>query len=238
MMSLVGLDGVCAGYGSQQILDHINVHIEAGELIVLMGANGCGKTTLVRVLAGLKHPTGGTITHRHALRKNGTPPIGLAVPPDALPAGLTGFHAIDLVKSALKTDAIQCALDYADRVGLSPRLDHSISGYSTGTKQKLAITLALIGDSPLLLLDESLNGLDLPSVGYTLEYLKTLTQTTRQSVLLVTHNIDLAQLYAQRVWLLDAGTLAREWTQEELNQMQADGRLISRQMLDYFQGAK
>jgi len=237
-MSLVRLDAVCAGYGSQQVLDNISVQIEAGELIVLMGANGCGKTTLVRVLAGLKRPTGGTITHRHALRKNGTPPIGLAVPPEALPHGLTGFHAFDLVKSALKTRTTQRALEYADKVELSPRLDHSISGYSTGTKQKLAITLALIGDSPLLLLDESLNGLDLPSVGHTLEYLKTLTQNTGQSVLLVTHNIDLAQLYAQRVWLLDAGKLAREWAQEELNQMQADGVLISRQVLDYFQGAK
>jgi len=235
-MMLVQIDKIDAGYARRQVLHHFTARIETGELIVLIGANASGKTTLVRVLAGLKHHTGGSISHLHPLRKGGMPPIGLAVMPEALPSGLTGFHAIDLVKSALKTTATQSALDYADSVGLSPHLHHFISSYSTGTRQKLAITLALIGDCPLLLLDESLNGLDLPSVGRTLDYLKTRTQATGQSVLLVTHHIDLAQLYAKRVWLLDKGQLAREWTPEELAQMHADGILISRQMLDYFQG--
>jgi len=237
-MTCARLDNLCAGYGQRQVLHDFTAQIGTGELVLLIGANASGKTTLVRVLAGLKRADAGTVSYQAASRENGTPHIGLAVTPEALPTGLTGFHAMDLVKAALRTKATEAALAYAHLVGLFPRLPHSISSYSTGTKQKLAITLALIGDSPLLLLDESLNGLDLPSVARTLDYLNTRIQAGGQSVLLVTHNIDLVQLYARRVWLLDQGRLVREWTADELAQMQRDGALISRQILEYFGGAR
>ncbi|AKO02900.1 ABC transporter ATP-binding protein [Xanthomonas oryzae] len=79
--------------------------------------------------------------------------------------------------------------------------------------------------------------MDLPSVGRTLKFLHELTQVSGQSVLLVTHNIDLAQSYAQRVWMLENGRLAREWKQDELSRMQCEGQLISRQVLEHFSGA-
>jgi len=236
-MTLLHLDNICAGYGRQQILHDVTVEIGKGELIVLAGANASGKTTLVRVLAELKRPHAGTISWSDASQKNARPSIGLAVAPEALPSGLTGFHAIELVKAALQTTATETALDYAHAIGLCAHLNQSISRYSAGTKQKLAITLALIGDAPLLLLDESLNGLDLLSVGRTLEYLKTRICATGKSVLLVTHHLDLAQPYSKRIWLLTHGKLVYEWTSCELAQMQEDGVLISRKILDYLQAS-
>jgi len=230
-MSGLVLEGLCAGYGAHQVLHAISARIEPGELVVLIGANASGKTTLVRVLAGLHAHSGGRIVWPGSAATHRQRPIGLAITPDALPAGLSGFHAIDLVKSALKTTAVDAALDYARTVELSPLLGRSISGYSLGTRQKLAIALALVGDSPLLLLDESLNGLDLVSVGRTLDYLHTRTRSTRQSAVLVTHNIDLAQAYAQRVWLLEHGRLVREWGTDELTRMQRERELISRQIM-------
>jgi len=229
-MSRLVLEGVCAGYGQHQVLHGINVRIEPGELVVLIGANASGKTTLVRVLAGLHAHSHGNIAWpdaSHLQRR----PIGLAIPPDALPAGLSGFHAIDLVKSALNTEATETALDYAHAVDLYPLLARPIAGYSLGTRQKLAIALALVGASPLLLLDESLNGLDLVSIGRTLEYLHTRPCAIGQSVVLVTHNIDLAQHHAQRVWLLEQGRLLREWGCDELARMQRERELISRQIM-------
>jgi len=225
-MSALVLNGVCAGYGQRQVLHEISARIEPGELVLLIGANASGKTTLVRVLAGLHAHTHGNITWPDASRR-----IGFAIPPNALPAGLSGFHAIDLVKSALNTDAADAALDYARAVELHPLLGRPIAGYSLGTRQKLTIALALVGDSPLLLMDESLNGLDLVSVARTLEYLHARTRSARQSVMLVTHNIDLAQSYAQRVWLLEQGRLAREWDADELARMQRGRELLSRQIM-------
>jgi len=227
-MNGLTLDKVCAGYGSRQVLHEISARIEPGELVVLIGANASGKTTLVRVLAGLHAPTHGRIVWPDAARR-----IGFAITADALPAGLSGFHAIDLVKSALNTDATDAALDYARAVELYPLLAQPISGYSLGTRQKLTIALALVGDSPLLLMDESLNGLDLVSVARTLEYLHARTHSARQSALLVTHNIDLAQRYAQRVWLLEQGRLVREWDADELARMQRERELISRQIMQW-----
>jgi len=232
-MSGLVLEDLCAGYGATQVLHEISARIEPGELVVLVGANASGKTTLVRVLAGLQVHSGGRIVWPGSASTHRQRPIGLAITPDALPAGLSGFHAIDLVKSALKTTAVDAALDYARAVELYPLLGRAISGYSLGTRQKLAIALALIGDSPLLLLDESLNGLDLVSVGRTLDNLYSRTRASGQSVMLVTHNIDLAQAYAQRVWLLEQGRLVREWGTDELTRMQRERELISRQIMQH-----
>jgi len=232
-MSSLVIDGLCAGYGTHQVLHGISARVDAGEIAVLVGANASGKTTLVRVLAGLHAHSHGHITwpgSANARRR----PIGLAMTADALPAGLSGFHAIDLVKAALDTDTTQAALEYARAVDLFPLLAHSIASYSLGTRQKLAITLALIGDSPLLLLDESLNGLDIASVGRTLEYLQARTQADGQCAVLVTHNIDLAQAYAQRVWWLEQGRLVREWGRDELARMQRERELISQQIMRAF----
>jgi len=229
-MTLLRLNAICAGYGAQPVLHGFTAQIDAGELVLLVGANASGKSTLVRVLAGLHAVSDGTMVYAD-LVLGARPPIGLAVPPDALPRSLTGLHAIDLVAAALRTREIDAARDYAREVGLHPCLHAQVASYSLGTRQKLSIALAMIGAPRLLLLDESLNGLDLPSVGRTLEFLRERAQGG-QSALLVTHNIDLAQPYAQRVWLLEEGELGREWKQSDLARMRNEGYLLSRQVLE------
>ncbi|WP_134980316.1 ATP-binding cassette domain-containing protein [Xanthomonas axonopodis] len=235
-MISININAVCAGYAVHQVLFEFTATIAAGEVVVMIGANASGKSTLVRVLSGLHEVSDGTVVYTD-LELGSRPPVGLAVAPNMLPERLTGFHALDLVAAALRTNAIKVAIDYATVVDLYPYMHAPIASYSLGTRQKLAISLAMVGTPRLLLLDESLNGLDLPSVGRTLKFLRELTQVSGQSVLLVTHNIDLAQSYAQRVWMLENGRLAREWKQDELSRMQCEGQLISRQVLEHLSGA-
>ncbi|QKD88372.1 ABC transporter ATP-binding protein [Xanthomonas axonopodis pv. vasculorum] len=235
-MTLLNMNAVCAGYAAHRVLFDFTARIAAGEVVVLIGANASGKSKLVRVLSGLHEISGGAVVYTD-LELGSRPPVGLAVAPNMLPERLTGFHALDLVAAALRTNAIKVAIDYATVVDLYPYMHAPIASYSLGTRQKLAISLAMVGTPRLLLLDESLNGLDLPSVGRTLKFLRELTQVSGQSVLLVTHNIDLAQSYAQRVWMLENGRLAREWKQDELSRMQCEGQLISSQVMEHLNGA-
>lgn len=235
-MSLLKIDNLSVNYAGVTVLNDITAHLEAGELVALIGANASGKSTLVRVLAGLKTAERGFITFDDRITGD-RPPIGLAVDPNVLPGSLSGFQAIELVAKALGTEFTDEAFAYATAVNMYHSLKRHIGTYSLGTRQKLAITLALVGSPRLVLLDESLNGLDLLSVGQSLEYFHERTQSFGQSTLLVTHNLDLVQHYADRVWMLDHGRLVREWERSELSEMRVAGQLLSRLVLDWYRRA-
>jgi len=229
-MSMLVLDRVCAGFGENQVLHSVSGTIDAGELMMLIGANASGKSTLVRVIAGTHPIASGKLVTRNGKADEQRRP-GLAVAPDALPPGLTGRHIMQLVLAALKTARQDTALHYAEEVGLSARLDDALATYSLGTKQKLAITLSLLGEPELVLLDESLNGLDLISVGKTLQFMQQRANSAGQTILLVTHNLDLAQRYVHRAWLLQDGRLTREWITTDIHAMCREGRLLSQDIL-------
>lgn len=229
-VSLLVLKDVCAHFNDVIVLDGINAAIAPGELVMLIGANASGKSTLVRVIAGL-HPVRSGSVISASRSPDGRLRTGLAVSPDHLPSSLTGRQAMQLVMAALATCEDSKALRYAKEVGLASRLDEQVSGYSLGTKQKLAVALSLLGSPELILMDESLNGLDLPSVGRTLRFLRQCATADGQSVLLVTHNVDLAQAYVQRAWLLEDGVLSRQWEPEELARMRDAGTLLSHELL-------
>jgi len=231
-MSILILDRVCAGFGEKQVLHSVSGTLGAGELIMLIGANASGKSTLIRAIAGTHPVTAGTITPRSRGAEGRNRP-GLAVAPDALPLGLTGRHIMQLVLAALKTSRQDTALHYAEEVDLSARLDDALVTYSLGTKQKLSIALSLLGDPQLILLDESLNGLDLISVGKTLQFMQQRATSEGQTTLLVTHNLDLAQHYVHRAWLLQDGRLTREWTATDIRGMRQQGRLLSQDLLEF-----
>jgi len=229
-VSLLFLKDLRAGFGDVAVLEGINAAIAPGELVMLIGANASGKSTLVRVIAGLHPVSSGSIVSA-SRSPDGRLRTGLAVPPDHLPAGLTGRQTLQLVMAALSTRQNTRALQYAEEVGLASRMDEQVGGYSLGTRQKLAITLSLLGAPELVLMDESLNGLDLHSVGRTLQFLRRCAADDGQSVLLVTHNVDLAQSYVQRAWLLDDGVLSRQWGPGQLARMREAGALLSRELL-------
>lgn len=213
-MSLLRIAGLHKAYAGLPVLQGLDLEIGSGEFCGLVGANGSGKSTLMRCIAGIDRADRGhveidgrSLSDDPVLAKAG---LGYAVDVNTLPTELSGRQCMALVgrvRGLPDADAGSQAL--ADALNLTPWLDRRVQVYSLGTRQKLSIVLALMGSPRLILLDESLNGLD-PVAAYTLK--QHLRQQVRQrgcSVLLATHAVDSLDFW-DRALLLD-GSIVRQW---------------------------
>ena len=151
--------------GDHDVLRGVDLALHAGELVGLIGPNGSGKSTLLRAIAGSLPPDRGHIaiggeniaTDSLAARRR----LGFAVDPERLPRLITGRQCLEIVARLREEEqAIADSLGLAGTLGLGPWLDRPVYAYSLGTRQKLAVVIALHGAPSLILLDEVLNGLD------------------------------------------------------------------------------
>ena len=108
-----------------------------------------------------------------------------------------------------------------DALGFGPWLDTEVAFMSLGTRQKLGILLGLVGDPPLLLLDEVTNGLD-PASAFVLKQHLVERARAGTAILLATHALDIAERIADRVLLLGNGRIEREWSPAELAEKRSD----------------
>lgn len=221
MTALLRATRLCVAYGDVRVLDGIDLEIGRGEFVALIGPNGAGKTTLLHTIAGIAPLCGGTVSIAgHDLAK--TPreakqAIGLAIDPPSLPELLTGRECLALFAGARGLPSIPPAtLALAETLSLTPVLDRRIVSYSLGMRQKLGILLGLIGEPPLLLLDEPFNGLDPRSALAFKMHLIAMIARGDISVLLATHSLDIAERHAARVVLLMHGRVRRSWDAAEL----------------------
>ncbi|MGO1069864.1 ABC transporter ATP-binding protein [Lysobacter sp. CA199] len=216
-------------YDEHAVLHGIDLGLPAGEFAALIGPNGSGKTTLLHCLAGIQRPGGGRVLiGGHDIVRAPLPAkrlLGFAVDPARLPPLLSGRECLRLFAGARGLSEIPAAtLALADTLSLMPMLDRRIGQYSLGTRQKLAIALGLLGEPPLLVLDEPLNGLD-PLSAYALKrHLQQLARERGTTVLLATHSLDVAERFITRAVLLMDGRLRRQWRADELDAIRADPR--------------
>jgi ABC-2 type transport system ATP-binding protein len=200
--------------GGREILPALDLQVSSGEFVGLVGANGCGKSTLMRCIAGVLTPTAGEILicgvsmlTMPDLAKAG---LGYAADPGLLPPELTGRQCLELIAGARDAALTPELLALADALRFSPWLDRVVGQYSLGTRQKLAVLMALIGTPPLVLLDEVLNGLDFASAAALKAHLVSMTRSG-STVILATHALEGAQNWMTRLLLMDAGRLTHDW---------------------------
>lgn len=225
--AVLDVDDLHQRLGTHKILNGVSFNLQRGELLGLIGANGSGKSTLVRCIAGLIAPEAGHIAIAgHAI---GADPVrargqlGFAVDPSALPATLTGWQCLELFAGTRGLDAIPGAtLAFAEALYLVPMLHAQVARYSLGMRQKLSLCLALLGEPALLLLDESLNGLDPLSVYEAKQWIAGLVRREQCAVLLATHMLDTTQDCITRVALLHEGAFLRTWNTDDLHALRND----------------
>jgi len=187
-------------YGSRIVIDKLNLRIERGEFVALLGESGCGKTTLLRALAGLDRIQSGRI---NAPRK---PAVVFQehrlLPWDSLWRNVSlGLH----VKDAREQAAAALA-----EVGLGDRLDDWPRNLSGGQAQRVALARALVQQPELLLLDEPFAALDALTRIRMHELVRELVASHRPGVLLVTHDVDEAIALADRILIMRDGAIAFE----------------------------
>jgi ABC-2 type transport system ATP-binding protein len=213
-----------AAYGDTRVLEGVDLQLDRDEFVALIGPNGSGKTTLLHALAGVVALSAGSIRiGGHDLAKaprRAKAMFGLAVDPARLPGLLTGRECLALFAGARGLPAIPPAtLVLGDTLSLTSVLDRRIDSYSLGMRQKLGILLGLLGEPPLLLLDEPFNGLDPRSALLFKRHLAALVGRGDTSVLLATHSLDIAERHATRVLLLMDGRVRHTWGAAELAAM-------------------
>lgn len=213
-----------AGYGPRIVLENISLALPPGEWFVLLGPNGCGKTTLLDCVVSRLIPAGGEICIAgHSLRKaafEAKRQLGYGCAPDVLPALLTARQCLEVHAAAKRLNAIgEDLLTLADELRFTPYLEAFVDTLSLGTRQKLAVLLALVGDPLLIVLDEAFNGLDPASALILKRHLRARIERRGAALLLATHSLDIVEHYADRAGVLIDGKLKHVWPREELQRL-------------------
>ncbi|BAL24917.1 ATP-binding cassette domain-containing protein [Azoarcus sp. KH32C] len=201
----VAISGVSKAYGGQTVLDGLNLNIEAGSFVAIVGRSGCGKSTLLRLISGLEQPEAGSV----AVGGGGFSGIARDVrfmfqDPRLLP----WKRVLANVALGLPAAAQPKAREVLGQVGLASRANEWPAVLSGGQRQRVALARALVHDPALLLLDEPLGALDALTRIEMQQLIETLWQTRNFTALLVTHDVSEAVALADRVILLEHGRVA------------------------------
>lgn len=208
--NMVTLRGVTRRYGPVETgvvaAKDIDLDIARGEFVSFVGPSGGGKTTLLKMVAGLIEPTAGSITV-DGMKVHGEPPpgIGMVFQAPVLLPWRSALENVMLPADILKLpkkEARQRATELLESVGLGSFVDHPVDALSGGMQQRVAICRALLHDPAILLMDEPFGALDEMTREGLNDQLLELWEQDHKTVLFVTHGIDEAVYLSDRVVVL------------------------------------
>jgi putative ABC transport system ATP-binding protein len=195
------------------ILHPLDYSIASGEFVAIVGPSGSGKSTLLGLLAGLDAPTGGSIVidgvdittlDEDALAALRGQKIGFVFQFFHLVPSLTAIENVQVpMEIAGRRDAVARARQLVEEVGLTDRAHHYPSQLSGGEQQRVAIARALANDPPIVLADEPTGNLDSTTGRHIMDMLMSVRRARRATLVLVTHDAELAALADSRLVLRD-----------------------------------
>lgn len=193
------VDGINHAFGPVAVLEGISFDCPPGSVTALIGPNGSGKTTLLRIIAGVLDPTVGSVQAPDVSRPVGYLPQNPEFRPAFTVRETVEFYADLLDEPSRPGDTI-------DRVGLGGVADRRVDALSGGMKRLLGVALAIVGDPPIVLLDEPTGDLDPRMTDHIFETVDSLV-ADGTAVLLATHDLTGAAM-ADEVLILDRGEIA------------------------------
>lgn len=204
-------------FGSVTAVDNLSFTVSAGRVTGFLGPNGAGKTTTLRLLLGLIRPTLGRATI------DGRTYAELTDPMRTVGASLeaTGFHPGRSARDHLRVQATSAGIptsrveEVLTQVGLTESAGRRVGGFSMGMRQRLALATALLGDPPVLLLDEPANGLDPEGIAWLRGFLRFLADEGR-TILVSSHVLSEVQQTVDDVVIIAHGKLVRHSPLAEL----------------------
>jgi ABC-type multidrug transport system ATPase subunit len=211
-------------------VDGLSFHIQRGEIYGLLGPNGAGKTTTLRMLAGLMEPTSGSIRIDGL---SGEDPlilkerVGFLTASTGLYARLSGretLHYFGELRGLSRAAILKQIEELIGLLKLDGFIDRRCEGLSTGEKQRIQIARTLMGNPPVLILDEPTNGLDVLTNRLIISFIKQAGASGR-TIIVSTHHLDEVELVCHRFGLIHKGRLLAEGTLAELQTLSGQTRL-------------
>lgn len=215
---MLKIQNISVNYGSRQILHHISLDVQSGEVLALIGPNGAGKSTLIRAASGVIPYTGHVRTNGDDLaslstlqraRYIATVPQAVSMPPaftvwETVLLGRTPY--LGFLGQPSQNDE-EIARQSLQRVSALPFIDRRVGELSGGEQQRILLARALCQSTPILLLDEPTAHLDLQYQVGLLELVTELAHKDNLAVLIALHDLNLAAHYADRIALMVAGNI-------------------------------
>lgn len=207
-------------YGAQKSVADLNIHVRKGRIYGLLGRNGVGKTTTMKMLLGLTAPTSGEVRicgmSLRGNEKRLLPRIGSLIESPGFYPNLTGTENLSIFATLRGIPNRHAIRDALDLVGLPYRDKKLFSQYSLGMKQRLAIALAVMHDPELLILDEPINGLDPIGIAEVRSFIRSLCEDRGKTILISSHILSEIALLVDDIGIIDHGVLMEEETLAEL----------------------
>ena len=219
-MTVIQISGLSVERGGKTVLDNLSLSVAAGEIYALLGGNGAGKSTTLSTLLGFLKPSSGSamVAGSNPANEAEAARHKIAYLPEnvALYEHLTARENVDyflaLAGETHSSEEIESAFDAA---GLQAEArSRTLSGFSKGMRQKVAIALAVVRQVPVLLLDEPTSGLD-PRATADFNALLANLKARGTAILMVTHDLLGAADCADRIGFLDAGRIVEEVCREQ-----------------------
>ena len=212
-------NGLTKMYGSKAAAKDINIHIREGEVYGLIGRNGAGKTTIMRMLSGLSNPTSGTFT---MFGKTGNEAkklmhqVGVLIEHPGLYPRLSARENLKIKSIALGIkDAAKQIDEIIELVGLENTGKKPCGSFSLGMRQRLGIALAVIGQPKLIILDEPINGLDPQGIVEVRKMLETLRDEKKITIMISSHILEELEKLADSYGIIHEGLIIDEFSTEE-----------------------
>lgn len=213
---MIDIQNLIVGYGTKKVLGPFSAEIEAGTVTVLIGANGMGKSTLLRTLAGAQRPLGGKVLYDGTELHNGTTArsrarlVSLVYSERNISPDLTVEEIVALGRQPytglfgnLGADDRKIVAESLAVVGIASLAGRTAATLSDGERQKALIARALAQATPIMLLDEPTSFLDAASRIEVMQQLQSIAREKRVTILLSTHDIAPAMDVADNLWVIE-----------------------------------
>lgn len=205
---------ITKAYGEQTVVNKVNLHVQKGRIYGLLGRNGAGKTTIMKMILGLTAITSGEVDvfgkNIKGNERRIYPRIGAIIETPGFYPNLTGTENLEIfakLRGTAQPNAVKEALDV---VGLPYRDKKLFSKYSLGMKQRLGIANAILHDPELLILDEPTNGLDPIGIAEMRNFILSLSKERGKTILISSHILSEIAMLADDIGIIHGGVLLEE----------------------------
>lgn len=222
---VINLTSVSKSFGATQVLKDVNLDVRPGEVLVLIGASGSGKSTVLRIMSGLETADAGEVwvnavpLHDARRAKEIRGHVGMVFQQFNLFPHKTALGNVTLAlikaRGMNREEANRRGMEALDRVGLADRAAHYPSQLSGGQQQRVAIARALAVEPGIMFFDEATSALDPELVGEVTDVMRGLARDG-MTMVVVTHEMGFARKTADRVVFMDKGVIAEQGAPEQI----------------------